>query len=61
MDKLELNQNGQTDETGKDEILDSLPDETPKIQKKRRPKKKRPPSAEFTTSAMRATAPACVP
>ena len=45
MDKLELNQNGQTDETGKDEILDSLPDETPKIHKKRRPKKKRPPQS----------------
>ena len=42
MDKRELNQNELADETGRDESAVSLPDETPKIQKKRRPKK-RPP------------------
>ena len=40
MDKRELNQNGLADETVRDESPVSLPDETPKIQKKRRPKKR---------------------
>ena len=46
MDKRELNQNGLADENGRDESPVSLPDETPKIQKKRRPKKRPPQSAD---------------
>ena len=46
MDKRELNQNGLADETVRDESPVSLPDETPKIQKKRRPKKRPPQSAD---------------
>ena len=45
MDKRELNQNGLADENVRDESPVSLPDETPKIQKKRRPKKRPPQSA----------------
>ena len=46
MDKRELNQNGLADETVRDESPVSLPDETPKIQKKRRPKKRPLQSAD---------------
>ncbi len=48
MDKRELNQNGLADETVRDESPVSLPDETPKIQKKRRPKKRPPQSADIS-------------
>ena len=46
MDKRELNQNGLADENGRDESPVTLPDETPKIQKKRRSKKRPPQSAD---------------
>ncbi len=48
MDKRELNQNGLADETVRDESPVSLSDETPKIQKKRRPKKRPPQSADIS-------------
>ena len=48
MDKRELNQNGLEDETVRDESPVSLSDETPKIQKKRRPKKRPPQSADIS-------------
>ena len=48
MDKRELNKNGLEDETVRDESPVSLSDETPKIQKKRRPKKRPPQSADIS-------------
>ena len=54
MDKRELNQNKLADETGRDESSVSLPDETPKIQKKRRPKK-RPPQKKRSPEEIEGT------
>ena len=48
MDKRELNQNGLADETVREKSPVSLPDEAPKIQKKRRPKKRPPQSADIS-------------